>query len=326
MILFCKFHNSLVDCTDLFKEVITDDGICYAFNMLNASEMFSRKEYRHEESEGGSMWDLRDGYENEKEFEVYPKRALPNAAYGLNVVVSLKTSDLDFMCRGPVQGFKVRIHAPNEFPQISDGFFRIPLNEEVIVGLRSEMTFDETKFDGTCHTSASKSLKYFQKYSQLNCLEECRSNYVQEKCGCVKLSMVRDNSTEICTQHGTQCIVDAVDKFSTIKRFESDFPCDCKPSCDRLKYETDITSAVFNFKQVFEAFDQSLDGEFPQAIMSRLSIYFKDDHFTVRKFSTEKRKWSEIASQIGGILALFLGASLLSVIETFYWLMRRVFQ
>lgn len=325
IILFCKFHNSLIDCSELFEEVITDDGICYTMNMLKAKEMFTKKGNRYVESQKEPMWDLKDGYKNQKDFDVYPKRALPNSAYGLNVVLSLKTSDLDFMCKGPVQGFKVRIHAPNEFPQMSEGYFRIPLNEEVIVGLRSQVISDETKFDGTCHSHQSKILKYFKSYSQLNCLDECRSNYVHKKCGCVKFNMHYDNTTKICNQHDIQCIVDAIDEFSINERFKTNFPCDCKPSCNFIKYDMDISSAVFDFKRVFEAYDASIDEDFPQSLMSRLSVYFKDDHFKLRTLTDVKQSWSEIAAQVGGIAALFLGASLISATELIYWLLRRIF-
>lgn len=325
MLLFCRFRNRIIDCTDLFKEVITDDGICYTFNMKNASEIFSDIEYRHGDTRERSDWNLNDGYKDEEEFEAYPHRALPNADYGFNIVMSLKTSDIDHMCKGPVQGFKVKVHSPDEFPQMSNGAFRVPLNEEILVGLNAEMSKDETKFDGACHTSDTKSLKYFREYSQINCQSECRADYVYEKCGCVKFSMIRNDRMKVCTQHDTKCISDALDLFSTVERFKSEFPCDCRPACNNLKYQADVTSAIFDFKQVFKAYNESLDKEFSQAMLSRLVVYFKDDHYTMKALYENNQGYLEILSQVGGIAALFLGASIISVVEIFYFLIRKFF-
>lgn len=293
--------------------------------MQNSSEIFSQHEYRHSAMKEESKWNINDGYKNEKEFETYPHRALPNGEYGFNIVLNLKSTDLDFMCKGPVQGFKVRVHSPNEFPEMSNGAFRVPLNEEVVVALSAEMTKDETKFDGTCHTSKTKSLKFFNEYSQLNCLSECKSNYVLGKCGCVKFSMIRDNKTKVCTQHDMTCIVDAIDKFSTNKRFKSEFPCDCRPSCNNLNYKIDISTAVFDFNQVFKAYKEPLENEFPKSIMSRMVVYFKEDHYTLKAIYDNEESWSTVLAQIGGIVALFIGASIISIIELFYFFAKKFF-
>lgn len=293
--------------------------------MQNASEMFSDIEYRHGELKDESQWNLYDGYKNVEEFEAYPHRAFPNADYGFNIVLSLKNTDIDHMCRGPVQGFKVKIHSPDEFPQMSNGAFRVPLNEEVLVGLKAEMTYEETSFVGVCHMKHEKTLKYFRDYSQMNCQSECRADYVFKKCGCVKFSMIRDNQTKVCTQHDTKCITDAIDEFSTVERFKTKFPCDCLPSCDSLKYQTEVTSAIFDFKQVFKAFNESLENEFSKAILSRLVVYFKHDHYTIKTLFEIEEGYLSILSQIGGIAALFLGVSIISVLEVFYFLIRRIF-
>ncbi len=291
--------------------------------MLNKSEIFLGQQLNSEES----SWSVKDGYKSKDNFKVYPHRALSNTGFGLNVVLSLKNSDLDFMCKGPVQGFKFKIHSPNEYPDISEGYLRIPLNEEVIVNLKPEMIIDETKSKQNCHTSNSKVLKYFKHYSQSHCLEECRSDFVKRSCGCVKFNMPHDEHTKLCTQHSTKCIINAIDEFSTVYRFKEKFPCDCKPSCSKLTYNAEVSSAIFNFEQVFRAYNESLDGEFPQAIMSRLSIFFKNDHYTLRRLHDmkEQSEWSQKVSQVGGIMALFLGASIISVIEIFYWIFRKIF-
>jgi acid-sensing ion channel, other len=38
--LFCKWRNSIGPCTEFFTEIITEEGFCYTFNVLDSSELF----------------------------------------------------------------------------------------------------------------------------------------------------------------------------------------------------------------------------------------------------------------------------------------------
>lgn len=37
---FCKFRNVFQPCSDLFKEVMTEEGLCFTFNVLNSQELY----------------------------------------------------------------------------------------------------------------------------------------------------------------------------------------------------------------------------------------------------------------------------------------------
>lgn len=57
-----------------------------------------------------SFWNLGDGYDMKAPLDAYPKRALgAGAKSGLFIVLRTFNWDLDYYCRGPVQGFKVAI-------------------------------------------------------------------------------------------------------------------------------------------------------------------------------------------------------------------------
>lgn len=36
----CKFRNEFQPCDKLFKEVMTEEGLCFTFNVLNSQEMY----------------------------------------------------------------------------------------------------------------------------------------------------------------------------------------------------------------------------------------------------------------------------------------------
>lgn len=52
---------------------------------------------------------------------------------------------------------------------------------------------------------------------------------------------------------------------------------------------------------------------------ARLSIMFKDSHFTATK-RYELYNHTELLALFGGLLALFFGASILSILEILYYL------
>lgn len=38
--MFCKWRDNLVNCSRFFKEIFTDQGICFSFNMLDYKDLF----------------------------------------------------------------------------------------------------------------------------------------------------------------------------------------------------------------------------------------------------------------------------------------------
>lgn len=42
-ILFCKWRNSVRSCDEYFTEILTEEGFCYTFNVLDSSQLFKEE-------------------------------------------------------------------------------------------------------------------------------------------------------------------------------------------------------------------------------------------------------------------------------------------
>lgn len=87
-----------------------------------------------------SKWCLESGYEQTVDIEPYPHRVFgAGARAGLFILLRIYDNNLDYICKGPVQGFKILLHSPAEFPQLSKQYFRVPLLQEVLVSVKPNM-------------------------------------------------------------------------------------------------------------------------------------------------------------------------------------------
>lgn len=141
----CKWRNAGINCSEIFSPIVTEEGICFTFNTLKAEEMFRMEnihtDYKYLDHEQASThWSLEKGYSREADLASYPVRVLSaGARAGLFILLPLYQYDLDFICRGPVQGFKILLHTPGEIPRVSKQYFRVPLNQEVVVAVKPNM-------------------------------------------------------------------------------------------------------------------------------------------------------------------------------------------
>ena len=86
--------------------------------------------------------------------------------------------------------------------------------------------------------------------------------------------------------------------------------CNCLPDCSSIEYDFEIS----HVRMTNETKD----------FQSEVSIYFRDDEFVAyRRYETYGR--IDLLSNIGGLLGLFLGISLLSMVESIYFFTLRFF-
>lgn len=104
-------------------------------------------------------WNPQNGYDTTVPVDpdMFPYRVFgAGARVGLFILLRLYEPDLDFLCRGPVQGFKILLHTPGEVPQVSKHYFRVPLLHEVLVSVKPNMI---TTSEGLRHYEPNRWVK-----------------------------------------------------------------------------------------------------------------------------------------------------------------------
>ncbi|XP_059219962.1 pickpocket protein 28-like isoform X2 [Stomoxys calcitrans] len=345
--LFCKWFGHFSECDELFVKTYTEEGICYTFNGLNATDIYRENTIQHRQMGLESTvkynafvnrsleWSLENGYSHQTGLNTYPARVLSaGSRAGLFIVLQNFKQDLDFGCRGPIQGYKVLLHSPDDVPLVSKQFVRIPIAREVLIAVKPNMITTSVGISEynphrrQCFLSSERSLRFFKIYSQNNCELECLTNYTLKTCGCVKFSMPRTADMPVCGEDKIHCYDRAEDgllfkEFSegiknTDFNFRGDTECNCMSACTSLSYNAEISQGNFDLEHMLEAVgDSDYLQKYPGAEMSRLSIYFKENQFITSKRS-ELYGVTDFLANCGGIFGLFMGFSILSVVELLY--------
>ncbi|XP_044748640.1 pickpocket protein 28-like [Coccinella septempunctata] len=337
---FCEYMGRIVNCSRILSPIITDDGLCYSFNMLDVRDIYSdinRMEY-YQGHGRRTEWNVEDGYPNNETGNAFPFRTFETGATKSLVVTMLtKKSEVYASCQDfTLQGLKVSIHTPSTIPRPNQVSFPAGFDEIVSVAVNIDMytTTEEVKTYNprkrNCFFDNERKLRYFKSYSQSNCDMECWTNYTIQECGCVHFYMPRDENTTICSLSKIQCLHDAEDSYAL-----STFPtknrigektrgklngnCECLPSCADLSYQAEISKGKWNWQTRQGTHSKYLSEYFGEYHASAVRVFFKTSQF----LSTEKSALygvTSFLSNAGGILGLFLGFSLVSLIEILYFL------
>lgn len=278
----CRYgSHKLLKCDKLFSKVITDEGICYTFNMLDESDLFDEKldpSLRHPVAGHKAEWFLDKDYSSGK-LKVYPRRVVGHGdKSGLSLELKIKKSELNPGCKRGIRGFRLSLHTPVERPQMSKQFFSIPFKQQTTLLVKPKMIYsskdihDYSPQSRRCYFSREKELEFFKVYSKANCELECLTKQILAACGCVKFSMLHNNETEVCDHSQLECVRDAelnfvsrdlewkllskqlkkdlkhknIKKnnpgFKKLKKMES---CQCLPSCTSLRYDVEISQTDY---------------------------------------------------------------------------------
>lgn len=333
----CSWRRYDRNCTDLFDEVLTDDGICFSFNLQNASELYKEdlmNEHYHLTRHNKPSYYWNNTFppnttaKTINESDIYPRRVLTGSE-GLRFQLLLPQNDIDYKCSGPVQSFKIQLHSADDIPQMHRNFYRIPMKHDIIMSVHpnimncTEKLLTYKDHERQCQ-KASYQIHFFKKYTQRNCQLSEISRRQHDTCGCVEYGVPRYKNQKICrSNNDAECINHVEgDTVSDILN-GTKVSYNCMPACSSISYDAEISMSKFEDRQ-----DDVLDPGIRSNVMknidkSRVLITFKDEQFFASR-RAEMYSWVDFIASAGGILGLFMGFSILSIVEIVYFSTLRI--
>ncbi|XP_065167397.1 sodium channel protein Nach-like [Atheta coriaria] len=217
-----------------------------------------------------------------------------------------------------IDDIRLYIHAPEDVPFINSD---TDLRKEVVLGERYQLDFkvieianDENVRSVNVEKRGCRfpdeiypELKVHKFYSYSTCIVQCHADAHINLCNCTHHLMPVVGDANYCNIEGLLCLTEY---FETVNRLHAkgfDKPglvCDCVPSCVEPEY-----NIVSENKGV-----KSSNGEISIRLQALPTLRFKRNVV---------RTTLDLVVSIGGTAGLFVGASLLSIIETVYLLILR---
>lgn len=143
-----------------------------------------------------TLWQMEKGYDEYTKGEPYPYRVCGTGMQAsLIVVLKVSNDDIDNLCGGALQGFKVVFHSPHEGPRIHKKHFQVSPGRTMLLSIDPKLIVSSSsvrKYSPElrqCYFNSERQLRFYKNYTQRNCKIECLSNFTLTQCGCVHFSM-----------------------------------------------------------------------------------------------------------------------------------------
>jgi acid-sensing ion channel, other len=247
----------------------------------------------------------------------YPLKSSSRHGQGLEIALS-RNPVIDHRkgCTSP----SFLVHSPYELPgsydlidliQFGHGFqFDVSIIPEIIKTDADLKSLSPEKRG--CYFQGEMKLKYFKVYTKRNCEFECFSKHLFQSryLNCTPFYMVRTDSMDYCDYRNELEL-----RETNYLIFSDNRYCICLKECDSVNYNIEIVA------HNLEKSNHSWYGDL-NYFNSTFKFRFKDvDVVPLRRYLSFT--FSDFLAQSGGMMGLFAGISVLSIIELFYFLSLR---
>jgi hypothetical protein len=283
---YCGFSSSagqsIIHCEDYMSPVMTSMGLCYTFN----------------------------GNKNRIPNDIIKRSGPMN---GLYLVLNISRLEYSKVTYGNV-GIKVLVHHHDELPILEEKGIAIPPGKNAFIGVKTTTHEDDT-FENLC-LEVPEPLTFLpdQPYSVSACfINQLFYDYAQHNiCGCA-LTINRPLDGQFanirsCTIADICCILN--------RHRVLEEPDDCLPLCNYTSYGVQYSYSQFPSMELAEDLSDVYDytAEELQNNLVSINVFFDDMKITT-SMTQYIKTYTHLLAEVGGLMGLFLGASVISLLE-----------
>ena len=222
------------------------------------------------------------------------KVTLAGPQFGLNLVLNVNRSEYPRSSKANV-GVKVSVHDRNSLPVPHQAGVTISPGTNSYLAIETVKNIDDTRESGCIRNN--ESLAFFPDYSysvstcHINALYE---HYAQDSnCGCSPLT---NGNTHQCTVADICCLSQERRTFNPTSS--------CPPSCEYLSYNVQPSYSEFIISEE----------DIRERNLVAVHVYY-DNMLVTQLFTDYSYTFANLLADMGGLLGLFTGASVISLLE-----------
>ncbi|XP_050436611.1 sodium channel protein Nach-like [Adelges cooleyi] len=320
----CFWIGHSFNCCELFSLQRTEEGFCYSFNSLNSIDAVNCPKINTLEVEENLMANMTGDWNC-----ALRRNTAAGATTGLQLYFN-KFNDSERLVNasdisGP-QAVKVQVFYATEYPESGVGTIvhaekglKLNIMVKPYVTISTDAIRQLSVEERFCYFPDEQQLSVSKSYTQKSCLIECRLNYIHEKCQCRPYYFnMLDNRVPVCNSTQLMCIarhnselrffsppVGNIRGFMQVEMLSPLNCSQCLPTCHESVYDIDV--------------DYSLDSHpLTRDSYGAVDIFYRNEG-AVKYQRDVTFGWIDLLVSFGGIAGLFLGFSLLTIIEFVYW-------
>ncbi|XP_027847543.2 sodium channel protein Nach-like [Aphis gossypii] len=312
----CYWRGTGFNCSEILRLQRTEEGFCYSFNSKTSERMANDSEFNPPIAKpNGKLIPL--------------KNNVAGKMTGLELIMKSLITEY-FPNDKRFKGYNIMIHTPEDFPDIASSYkvyselnqsSRISVSVSHIRADESLHRLDEKErkcFFYETRTTTTKNFPSSRSNAEDNCYSECRLKSTYKMCNCTPYYFDMKEGKQQCGIEHVQCLSKikvlqhnaraSDEEFGFLKWNVQDFMnCSCPHPCSFVGYTTEIR----NYAKDFLAYTK-----FPHAY-THIEVHYKE-RFAISYLRSMKYTTQDLLVTFGGMASLFLGCSLVSVVELIY--------